>query len=64
MTTKKKIRPSRTARADSPRYKTRQAAVSAPEETTEQSWIILALAIFVLIGVAFISAITYVLLLG
>ena len=64
MTTKKKIRPSRTAKANSPRYKTRQASITAPEETTEQSWIVLALAFFVLMGVAFISAISYILLLG
>lgn len=64
MPTKKKIRPSRNARVNQPRYKTGQTSVYTPEETTEQSWVIFALAIIVLLGVAFISAISYILLLG
>lgn len=64
MKTKKRIRPSRTSNNNMPRYTTGKASVAAHEETTEQQWIVFVLAFFLLIGVGFVSAISYVLLLG
>lgn len=62
MSTKKKIRPTRTSRTQ--RYTTKQSAAPVSEESTEQSWIVLAMGLFVFLGIALISAVVYVLLLG
>lgn len=64
MQTKKRIRPTRTPKHDMPRYSTGKASITPQDETTEQQWVIFALAFFLLIGIGFVSAISYVLLLG
>ncbi len=69
MTTKKKTRPHRAAKNNisknkTSRYTTQKTSLAVSDETTEQSWIVFVLGLFVLLGIVFISAISYILLLG